>query len=400
MIVSSLGRGGSERQLLITIAGLRQQGYDIRLIALARLDAGSPSIELEIERLGVQPRYCSDVGVPRYGRWSSAPAGDEIAADLAVVPRWISNKFDPLLTAIESHRPAIVHAWLDGPAVIGGLAACVAGVPRIVVAQGSMSVRHRRSKPNLHLRSAYQYVARNPAVMLVNNSAAGAEDYERWLDVPRGTIRVLRNGLMPGTVRVPDVQEVRDFRIRLGIPADALVVGTLMRLVDEKDPDLWIDTAAEIVKARPDIRFLIIGHGPLHGSILRRARRRELSERLVLTDSMSDVGLGYAALDVLLLTSSVEGLPNALVEAQAAGRPVVATDVGGTREAIDDGRTGLIVAQRSPRLLAQAVLRVLADASFRERVRTEGPSFAARQFGYERMLRETIGLYRLPATRG
>ena len=159
---------------------------------------------------------------------------------------------------------------------------------------------------------------------------------------------MLHNGLMPGTVRVPDAQEVRDFRTRLGIPADALVVGTLMRLVDEKDPDLWIDTAAEITKARPDIRFLIIGHGPLHGSILNRARRRGLSDRLVLAGSMSDVGLGYAALDVLLLTSSVEGLPNALVEAQAAGRPVVATDVGGTREAIDDGRTGLIVARDRP----------------------------------------------------
>jgi glycosyltransferase involved in cell wall biosynthesis len=115
---------------------------------------------------------------------------------------------------------------------------------------------------------------------------------------------------------------------------------------------------------------------------------------------MSDVGLGYAALDVLLLTSSVEGLPNVLIEAQAAGRPVVATDVGGTREAIDDGRTGLIVAQRSAQRLAQAVLRILGDASFRERARTEGPSFAARQFGYERMLRETMELYRLPVARG
>jgi glycosyltransferase involved in cell wall biosynthesis len=120
-----------------------------------------------------------------------------------------------------------------------------------------------------------------------------------------------------------------------------------------------------------------------------------LGNRLSLADAMTDVGLGYAALDVLLLTSFVEGLPNSMVEAQAAGRPVVATNVGGTREALVDGRTGLIVAGRSPKRLAEAVLGVLDDASWRERGRTEGPAFVAGRFGFDRMIDETLDAYGL-----
>jgi glycosyltransferase involved in cell wall biosynthesis len=98
-------------------------------------------------------------------------------------------------------------------------------------------------------------------------------------------------------------------------------------------------------------------------------------------------------MDVVLLTSAVEGLPNVMIEAQAVGRPVVATDVGGTREALLEGRTGIIVPQRQPESLAKAVITMLDDVNRRVRIRTEGPKFVARRFGLERMVDETLGYY-------
>jgi glycosyltransferase involved in cell wall biosynthesis len=396
MVTASYIRGGSERQMVVTIAGLLQRGYEVKLIAIGPAEPGAPTMVEEIQKLGVVPHLLSDFAGTNGGGWLRPVPDADLAADLSRLPRWITDRVRPLSTAILQYRPQVVHTWLDGPAAAGGLAACALGVPRVVVAQGSMSVVHRRIKVTPHMLNAYRQVARNPNVVMVNNSAAGAADYERWLGISPGRIRVLYNGFLPETVRAPAPIEVAAFRATFGFSPATPVVGTLMRLAEEKDPLLWLATAAEIARARPDVRFLIIGHGPLREAILERARSLGLASRLTLADAMTDVGLGYAALDVLLLTSFVEGVPNALVEAQAAGRPVVATDVGGTREAVADGRTGRIVVGRSPRRLAEAVLDVLDDVSWPERVRAEGPTFVAGRFGFDRMINETLDAYGLP----
>ena len=122
-----------------------------------------------------------------------------------------------------------------------------------------------------------------------------------------------------------------------------------------------------------------------------------LRDRLVLPGAVTGIGLIYAALDVILLTSMTEGLPNVLIEAQAAGRPVVAADVGGVSEAVADGKTGRVVRGRSPQRLAAAVLDVLGDPSWAARVEAEGPAFVTSRFGLERMVTEMLKIYGLPA---
>jgi glycosyltransferase involved in cell wall biosynthesis len=393
MIVPNFTRGGAERQMVVTAAGLARQGCDVRIIGLRPLDRGAPSMEGELAKFGILPQLCSDFPVPRGGARLRPPPEAVLAADLSDLPQWIADKIGPIGMAIRHHRPAVVHTWLDGPAVIGGLAACALGVPRLVIAQASMSSRHHSAAVVEHLMDAYRYVARSPGVVMHNNSAAGAADYERWLGVRVGTIRVHYNGFMPETVRTPTPREIAQFRVALGFSADAPVVGSLIRFVEDKDPDLWIDTAAEIANARPDVRFLLAGYGSLHDAIVQRAKALGLGERLVLPGAVTDIGLVYAVLDVVLLTSSVEGVPNVLLEAQAAGRPAVTTDVGGTNEAVVDGRTALVVRQRSPKRLADAVLDILTDASWRARLPIEGPVFVAARFGFDRMIRETLESY-------
>jgi len=228
---------------------------------------------------------------------------------------------------------------------------------------------------------------------MVNNSVAGAADYARWLGQRARAIRVIYNGFLPDTVRNPFPQEVSRFRAQLGIALEAPLVGALIRFAEEKDPDLWLDTAARIAEKRADFWFLLAGEGILYDHIVRRAAALGLADRIILPGAISDVGLAYAAIDVVLLTSMVEGVPNVLVEAQAAGKPVVTTNVGGAPEALIEGWTGCVVRRRSPEHLAEAVLAIVSDKSWCTRLRTEGPKLVAERFDFERMIDQTMEAY-------
>jgi glycosyltransferase involved in cell wall biosynthesis len=167
-----------------------------------------------------------------------------------------------------------------------------------------------------------------------------------------------------------------------------------MRFAPEKDPDLWLETAAAIAAARPDVHFVLAGNG--HGDIADQIFKKAgtLGLRLIMPGAVTDVGEIYGALDVLLLTSRTENVPNVVIEAQAAGVPVVGPDVGGVGEAILDGVTGLLVPERTAQALAAAVLRILDNPGWLETVAIEGPSFVARRFGLERMVHEMVAIYR------
>jgi len=397
MVTSTYHLGGSERQMLIAASGLLQRGYEVRILALYPSEPGTPNIENEITKLGITPHFCSDF-LPTEAGGFRAPDGMSVQ-DVSGLPRWFTNKVAPVRAAIRQYRPSIVHAWTDIPTAVGAFAACSLGVPRVVLHQGSMQWCMRRYGAEVvnFLWECYRSAADNPRVKILNNSAAGAADYERWLRLRSGTIGVLYNGIACEQIRKPPPDEVASLRRQLGLPQHAPVVGAVMRFVEDKDPDLWLAVAAEIAKARPDVHFLLAGYGKLQDRIKHRVDLLGLRDRVVLPGAVRDLGLVYAAVDVILLTSLTEGLPNVLIEAQAAGRPVVAADAGGIREAIADGRTGQVVRGRSPQRLAAAVLEVLGDRSWPARAAAEGPAFVASRFGVERMTSDMLEIYGLPA---
>lgn len=109
-----------------------------------------------------------------------------------------------------------------------------------------------------------------------------------------------------------------------------------------------------------------------------------------------DPGLIYGALDVFLMTSRFEGSPNTLIEAQAAGVPLVAPLVGGIGETVVHGTTGLVVGERDADRLAAAVLKILSEEDWRRRTGRRGPAFVARQFGHRRMIDDTVAIYGHP----
>jgi len=395
MITSTFNRGGSERQMLTTASALLDAGYDVRFLALGRTGPHTPTIEHEILKLGVKPEYYTDFP-PSDGAQPAAFEADRVNG-IYELPPWFSARASAVVSAIRTYRPAVTHCWLEMPGMIAALTACSLGVPRVVLGQRNavsyMDGAGYTEALKDFLASAYPALAKNPNAIIVNNSASAARQYEGDFGLSRNSIRVVYNGFSPDTLRKPASNEVSEFRRRYGLNDDTPVVGTLMRFVKNKDPAMWVEVAAEVAAARPDVRFFMGGYGEMEAAISDRIKSLGLEHRVILLGPIEDIGLFYAAVDVVLLTSIAEGTPNVLIEAQAAGRPVIAPDVGGVAEAMANGLSGRLVAVRSVEHFARAVMAVLQDEEWRNEARLHGQAFIAERFGVDRMLRETLALY-------
>lgn len=399
MVTSVLARGGCERQLLATVRGLLLRGYAIEIFTLSPVPPGDISFEADFAALGVNAICAAefgdmslspDVGDYRHGLSAYAP----ILEHLSVVRLGLA-----LEEAIRRFNPDVVHCWSEPSSVIGGHVATALGIGRIVLQLVNVPPNQMGLAGSALYRDAYRSLIRFPNVRLLIDSVPGIRSLEQWLEMPPGTVSLAGHTFMPDTVRVRDEHEARICRQRFGIPRDAPTVGAIMRFAPEKDPDLWLQTASIVAAACPHVYFLLGGYGALAGWIAHRIKELGLSHRFILPGASTDVGEIYACMNVFLMTSRFEGTPNTLIEAQAAGVPVVAPDIGGISGAMIDGLTGLLTRSRAASQLADAALRILNDTSWPRRVAMHGPRFVAKRFNWQRNVAATVNFYRTDQSR-
>jgi glycosyltransferase involved in cell wall biosynthesis len=395
LAIGNLGPAGSERQLTNTLVGLAARGHSG--IALLHEAPMWPPNDFYLRTIRASP-----VAVSRVRSFHSAPGAQTSNPNLASAIgslRLFSSVRDQIHAyALEflERRPQVVHTWLDHINVTAGLAAAMVGVPRVVLSCRSLGPRQFAFfQP--YMKGCYLLLARFPSVVFLNNSEAGARNYENWLGLERGRVRVIHNGFDFSAFPSGSALEAarREYREHLGMPAGAPVVGAVMRLSEEKRPMLWLGAAALVARQMPHARFLIVGDGPMKSDLLEASRELGIEEKTTFAGLEADVFSAMAAMDILLLTSRVEGLPNVLIEAQALGVPVVATAVGGAEETFQDGVTGLAVREPSPEAVARAVARVLADPDWAKLASEHADLLVRRRFSAERMIRETLQAYGL-----
>lgn len=390
---SSLAYGGAERQIVNTIFGIAKHGIkDVTLLCeniyngsdhdfyLSHFDAGHVEI-VEIRDL-------------ESGAWSGALEGfaDRLIKHVRHLPPYLADEVLYYACAFIQQRPEVVHAWQDATNIKAGIAAALVGVPRIVLSTRNMAPIHF-THYLAYIWPGYRALERFSNVVVVNNSRAGVSDYARWLRLPAERFQILCNGLDSSRLCRAMSKEAMAYRTQVGIPEDAVVVGSIFRFDKEKDPLLWVRTIARVARTRSDVAFLLIGTGPMADSIRRLARSLGIADRLFMPGTEKNPTLPLSVMDVFLLTSKFEGTPNVVLEAQWLGVPVVATDAGGTRDAIDVGRSGWIAEKRNPDALAERVLFVFANKDWCAQVRHAGPEFVASRFGLDRMIRETLDIY-------
>jgi glycosyltransferase involved in cell wall biosynthesis len=231
-----------------------------------------------------------------------------------------------------------------------------------------------------------------PNVVFLNNSRAGAASYVEWLRLEPDRIKVVYNGLDIGPIDDAATPAVRS---QLGVPEGAPLVGGVFRFYPEKRPLLWLEVVPRVARTNPEAWFVLFGQGILEPEKAKAARDLGLTHCLLLRGIVDDVLPVMRSLDVFLLTSYGEGVPNVVLEAQWAGTPVVATKAGGIAEALELGVSGWIVDPPEAGRLAHHVSWLLGDAAARARARAAGPELIRARFGLQRMIDETVQAYDL-----
>lgn len=178
-------------------------------------------------------------------------------------------------------------------------------------------------------------------------------------------------------------------RSLLGLQADTPLVGAVGRLVPIKDHATLLDAMVRL----PQAHLAVVGDGELRHGLEARAHELGLAARVHFVGWQADVAGAVSDLDVVVLTSRNEGTPVALIEASAAARPVVATDVGGVRTVVRDGVTGLLAPPGDAEAVAALLARLLADAGTRRVMGQAGRQHVRERFGGERLLRDMRDLY-------
>ncbi len=326
--------------------------------------------------------------------WEKLPqAFEQVAREM---PPALVEDIANLYREFRALRPEVVHAWLDWSNVRAGIAAVLAGVPRIVLSGRNLSPRHFALNAD-YFFPAYMALAECPCdqVIFLNNSRAGADDYAQWLSLPSARTKVLRNGVEFDERDRPLSEHNLAFRRHLGIPEDAPLVGGMFRFNPEKRPLLWLEAAAKISVQLPDAHFVVFGKGDMRLDMESRAQALGIDERVHFCDLITPSLNGLAPCNLVLLTSSGEGTPNVLLEAQWLGLPVVTTDAGGAAEAVLNGVTGIVVKNDDAASIADAVISILQNEDFCGLSRREGPSFVTSSYGMKRMIEETLDAYQI-----
>ena len=293
---------------------------------------------------------------------------------------------------IRDLQPDIVETHTTKAGIVGRLAARLEGSPVVLhVYHGHVLEGHYGAIKTRLARGAERVLART-ADRLVAVSARVREDLVRLKVASADRISIVE----PGLDLAPMIRSRQDrgaLRRELGLDPDVPLVGIVGRLAPVKNHALFLAAAAALSAVRPDLHFVVVGDGELGPDIRARARGLGLSSRLTFTGWRHDLPRVYSDLDVLVSCSKNEGTPFAIIEAMAAGCPVVATAVGGVPDLLDDQVTGLLVPPGQPVPLVAAILRLVTDPGFAQSLAWSAAARAEVRFGAGRLASEMDALY-------
>jgi len=289
---------------------------------------------------------------------------------------------------VRAGRYDVIDAWLYPADVLAAVMRPITRTP--VVIAGRRNVETERFFGPIEPKVA-SLVGRLTDVV-VANSAAAASNAAKAGGISPTKLRIIRNGVV---VPPPVTATERLARRRaIGIiDPDEIVIGCVANFRQVKRHDWLINAFAALPDQERKLRLVLVGDGPLRPAVERQVRALGLEARVLLLGSELNPEPLYATFDIAVQASCREGLPNALLEAGAAGRAIVATDAGGSREIVLDGRTGLLVPVEGPSALVSALQRLVSSPDLRERLGNGAREHVAATFGMDRFVAEFAQLY-------
>lgn len=298
-----------------------------------------------------------------------------------------------LLMALRTLRPAIVHTRNLATLEMQFVAALLPGVKRV-------HGEHGRDVFDLHGTNRKYNLLRKAARLVVQRYIAVSKDLEDWLidtvAVPARKVRQIYNGVdqqkfHPRSGARPDMAPPGF------LPADALVVGTVGRLAEVKNQLSLLRAVHTVLQERPALvlrlRVIIVGDGPMAGKIRQTLEELGLGSHVWLAGDRYDIPQLLQSMDLFVLPSLGEGVSNTVLEAMATGLPVIATDVGGNPELVQDGFNGFLVPVRDVAALARAITELASHPDRREQMGANAAGTVRAEFDWGRTVAEYLSVY-------
>ena len=285
-------------------------------------------------------------------------------------------------------RTEIVHSHDAYTSVFATMCARVAGVRGVIASRRSWHSPHLQGRILRANRFAYRFADR-----VVGNSPSVSGLVASEGGVPASRIVTIPNFLEPQSFETLSDATRRSLLGELGVPEGAFVVGIVARLSVVKDHATLLRAIAELTPEIPNLHCVLVGEGPERGPIEALARELRIEDRVHLAGERPQIPNLHGLFDVSVLCSTTEAFPNSVLEAMAASRPVVATDVGGTPDAVRQGTTGLLVPPSDPSRLASAILRLHAEPALRQKLGAAARSAAQSGYSASAVISQVEALY-------
>ena len=298
---------------------------------------------------------------------------------------WRLKRLLSICRYLRQERPDILCCYLYPAQIWGGLAAKITGVPILITSRRSLG-NFKQGKP--HFQWLENQVNRFTDLVIANSEAVRSDALRRERLAP-DKVRVVYNGV-DARLYVPQAalsaEQCLAMRRELDIPPNVPVLGMIANLIPYKGHREFLTAAAEIQRDYPEARVVCVGQDCGIQAELERFAQVVNLRHLRFTGVSFEVATWLAVMDIYISASHEEGFSNAVLEAMAAGVPIIATCVGGTPEAIRDQKTGLLIPPNDASALAQAMRSLLAHPDFARRLTANARAAAEEHFSLERMV--------------
>ena len=376
-MIARLNMGGPALHVAYLTAGLRERGYATTLVA-GSLARGEDSMAFVADGLGVDVERVEEL------QREISPLRDVFA-------------MVRLARIIRRVRPHILHTHTAKAGAIGRFAALLAGdarPPIIVHTFHGHVLRGYFGPLRSRMFAALERVLARSTTCLVAVSPQVRDDLVRLGVAPEEKFIVIRLGIELEDRVDSDTDGRAETRRLLGIPSEAFTVGWIGRMTGIKRTDDVLLAFKRLRARGVDARLCMVGDGPDRAAIERRAHDLGIVRDTLFLGYQESVAPFYAAFDAFILPSANEGTPVTAIEALAAGRPVVATRVGGVPDVVRDGEDGFLVEAGDVDALAERLASLAADPGLRERMGTAGRGRVLPRYAVARLVDDVDRLYR------
>jgi glycosyltransferase involved in cell wall biosynthesis len=367
---SGLHSGGSEKQMLNLALRLPRDRFTPEFVLLSDRGEHADAAEradIRLHLLGARR--------PAHGRLALAGAIWAAAARYTSIAR--RGRYD------------IIDAWLYHGYALAALAQPLTRNPILITGRRNESSYFKKEFGRVD--RALDALARRRSDAIVANSPIIREDAVRVEGADPRKIVVIRNGvLIPPP---PSPADRAAIRAAWGVDEDEVVVGCVANYKPGKGLDMLVRAFGALARSERRVRLVLVGEGVLRAELARLADELGVSSLVRLHGSEPEPGTVHPGFDVFAHPSETEGVPNAVLEAAAAGLPIVATAAGGTGDVIEDGRTGQLTPVGDADAMTTAMARLVADTRLREAFGRAARDRAATLYGMDRFVAETVALY-------